>query len=117
MAGDLGGSLLMRRRRFVDRIAVTLATGWIFAVLAFAVTAQVPSVTFLGGPGWHMTPAGFDPWTGEPYGPVVSGAGGPAISEPVPAELAGRRAVPMPLGFLIGSALGLIAALAWERRP
>ena len=67
--------------------------------------------------------SGFDPWTGLPHGatltcsPEQSNAGpgtvvtrpGGTLSEPTPPELADRWAIPIPLGFVVGAGLVLIA--------
>lgn len=52
---------------------------------------------------------GFDPLTGLPHGYTfecagVAGVGGSSISHPPPAALAARRAIPVPVGFVLGAA-------------
>src|ERR1700726_1288657 len=66
---------------------------------------------------------GFDPWTGQPHGQQVNCAPvgiNPATvieQRAVPAEMVGRWAIPLPVGFLIGAALaGCLLLLADRRR-
>jgi hypothetical protein len=64
--------------------------------------------------------AHFDPLTGEPRGwsyttPNRVGPGDITTFGPVPADMVGRWAVPLPLGFAVGG-LGAYAAVAVARR-
>jgi hypothetical protein len=75
--------------------------------------------------------ADFDPWTGEPHGitwvcdpsrnPDVEGVvvGTPrVIVDDPPIEMAGRTAVPLPIGFLVGATVSIVAFFArgaWRR--
>jgi hypothetical protein len=111
------------RSRFHD-LALAAAIGLAFAFLAFAITGAHERSVWLGGPvgprgsapcSWIG--ADFDPLTGIPHGEVVACTNA-ATHKPIPPDLAGRWAIPLPLGFLVGSgaALMLGAAIGALRR-
>lgn len=70
--------------------------------------------------------AGFDPWTGLPHGvtwhcpPITESSNGVAADvrpqttfvDPIPPEIASRRAVPLPLGFVLGAGIVLLVPRA-----
>jgi hypothetical protein len=68
--------------------------------------------------------AGFDPWTGLPHGATFNcpqlhpdGTQTSFIqSVAMPADLASRRAIPVPLGFAVGAGLVLLGVRVSERR-
>jgi hypothetical protein len=122
--------------------AVILVVGSIVALGAYDATATRPDAAVVpspcGGcppffseafPGLTVHPpifirsweeAHFDLLTGEPRGwsytrPNRITPGETTTVGPVPADMVGRRAVPLPLGFAVG-ALGAYAALAVARR-
>lgn len=100
--------------------------GAIASVTSFGVTSTHGVIATLGGPTVDVEDAGFDLWTGEPHGrsyridpqfdpAAMSGR----IQEPVPEDIVGRRAIPLPISFVIGSlGTGVIATSAsrWNRR-
>jgi hypothetical protein len=61
---------------------------------------------------------GFDPLTGEPHGRSFRCIGsGPLISSSPEPDLSSRRAIPVPLGFLLGAAAaGLVLLFVMGRR-
>ena len=65
---------------------------------------------------------GFDPWTGQPHGQRVLcepvGINPETVIEQraVPAEMVGRWAIPLPVGFLIGATLAGGVLLLIDRR-
>jgi hypothetical protein len=114
------------RRTSARRLVTAAAVGAAVGLGAFELTAQAPPAvlpTFCQA----TAQAGFDPWTGLPHGltyhcPPLSGqsAGttddtGPQTTfvEPIPPEILGRHAIPVPLGFILG---GAIVLLWWVRR-
>ena len=93
--------------------AIVLA-GFLFGVVTFAATSWYPQQMYLGPlcRSADVRPAGFDPWTGEPVGDVYRcdpiWTGDPPshlVTLPVPDDLLGRWAIPIPVGFLLGSIL------------
>jgi hypothetical protein len=111
--------------------------GALLAIVLFAATsaraADAPAdfdfQNDLGRPGGgHLSPyamnlelSGFDPWTGQPHGWTYQedphGLGGRIDrAGPVPADIVGRRAIPLPLGFAVGALLGVGLASAARRR-
>jgi len=65
--------------------------------------------------------AHFDPLSGAPQGwsytsPNRLGAGDTTTVGPVPADMVGRWAVPLPLGFLVGGLAAYALVAAWRRR-
>ena len=109
--------------------------GVVVAIVLFAVTAgRAPDApadfdfqNAIGRPGGlHLSPyaeevvlSGFDLWTGEPHGWMVRqnphGLGEMVDRGPVPADIVGRRAIPLPIGFALGALLG-VAFVRFERR-
>jgi Kef-type K+ transport system membrane component KefB len=87
--------------------ALILAAGVIVAAVAFGVTsgyADADPNTSACGPLPVTEPAGFDPLTGQPHGRTyVAICGGPrvVIHADLPADLVGRRAIPLPVTFLV----------------
>ena len=100
------------------------------SVAAFMLTSTTPAYLYLGPLcAQDVAPPAFDPWTGRPHGRIYDVAdcladptGAPAnlerIVNPVPDELQGRRAVPLPAGFAVGSVItiGTMAAMSRRRR-
>jgi hypothetical protein len=114
----------IRRQR---QMVVIAGVGVVVALATFAVTsaraADAPAdfdfQNATGRPGGiHLSPyavdveaSGFDLWTGEPHGwwyrENPHGLGESTERGPVPADIAGRRAIPLPLGFALGALVGL----------
>jgi hypothetical protein len=120
---------------------VILVVGFVVALGAYSMTATRPSAATVppcngcppffseAFPGSDIYPpiyikswqeAHFDPFTGEPRGwsytrPNRVAPGDTITVGPVPADMVGRWAVPLPLGFALGG-LGAYAALAMARR-
>jgi hypothetical protein len=95
--------------------------GLIVGCAAFLLTAQTPPLLTIDcNPEAN---AGFDPLTGSPHGATIDCGGlkGPGGQTPVqdlamPADLASRRAVPVPLGFVVGAGLVLLVPVGRGRR-
>ena len=116
-------------RRLLPRLFLVLAGGVALSVAAFWLTSTTPSHAYLGGPCTdHVALPGFDPWTGQPHGLIYDRADDcltlPAAWEnptrvvaPVPDDLLGRQAIPIPVGFAVGIALSIgVAAMVGLRR-
>ena len=117
----------MRRSGFSFRqLVLTVIVGIVIGSGAFLLSSQQPPFFYLGfcHPGIAQ---GFDPWTGLPHGATLecvlsaaTAATQPStVSRPVPDELATRRAVPVPVGFVLGAsiALALVSVGNRRRRP
>lgn len=111
-----------RRRSWIDRVlslSLSALVGSLVAAGAYVTTQSHSTATFFPA-DWGgeqpmctttLTSPGFDPWTGFPHGwkytcdPVQGGIRAAQTSRgegPIPAVLANRWAVPLPLGFLVG---------------
>jgi hypothetical protein len=104
-------------------VAAVLLVGIVAGWGAFAVTAQHQQYGHLGPlcRSAQIRGEGFDPWTGEPVGEIYvcdpTHPGDPPshhVTVPPPAELVGRRAIPVQIGFAVGSVT--TAVLLWVRR-
>lgn len=96
-------------------------------LVSFSLTALTPTYAYLGPLCRQETlrEVGFDPWTGQPYGDIYRCVAFPVIgvgqdeerivTDPVPEDLKGRRAIPLPLGTLLAS-MGLVGAFAYADR-
>jgi hypothetical protein len=65
--------------------------------------------------------SGFDPWTGQPFGWSFTehphGIGTPTTTYgPIPGDIVGRWAIPLPVGFAGGAFAGVLL-IAMARRP
>ena len=112
------------RRWFSTRELLAAAlVGLVVGCGAFLLTAQASQAIHI--PECIPTAdAGFDPLTGLPHGATfecaqLTGSGGqtsvvPALS--MPPELAGRRAIPVPLGFAVGGTAALVGLTIARRR-
>ena len=106
-------------------MARVVVAGVIVAMAAFGVTsvhADVPTEPTGCGLQQVTEPAGFDLLTGEPHGRtyVLNCPFGPVTEhEDLPADMVGRRAILLPVGFLVTcvAALLAIAVSRWTRRP
>ena len=111
-------------RRSVQAIALVLLGGVILSLALFWVTSLTPTYRYIGPLCAIRTVQypGFDAWTGEPHGrtydctEIFDGSGVTRITAEVPAELAGRRAVPLPLGFAIGAITTMLALVVASTR-
>ena len=103
----------MRDRLSARRVLLACAVGLVVGIGAFVLTS--------GGLGGRVlglchpaTQAGFNPWTGIPYGATWSGEQiplgncGPARQDPPPPDIATRWAIPVPLGFAVGVGIVLL---------
>lgn len=106
-------------------VAITLL-GVAFGAAAFAITSFHPQYRYLGPlcTAEDQWP-GFDMWTGLPHGrsyiarcdPPLAGAPTPyRYVGPVPDEMAGRRAIPLPVGIPTGWLLATLGVIWSERR-
>ena len=115
----------------VRSIALVVAGGVIVAFVAFALTSAAPFGRYLGPICVDdVARPGFDIWTGEPHGRIVDQYQCPPdppearvnvvrFAYPVPDQMVGRRAMPLPVGFIAGCVLtiGLLAIFRVRRRP
>jgi hypothetical protein len=113
-------------RRWFSAWQLVLAglVGLAVGIGAFLVTGSYPRQLYMGFCD-PVVQAGFNPLSGLPHGVTLYCAplsiGGPAPSPsttyvPMPADLAGRWAIPVPLGFVAGAALVLVALKARKSR-
>ena len=101
----------------MQRGLAALAIGAVVAWGAFWLTSR-PVAPYLRNfsvapcEGIDMQEPGFDPWTGRPHGWAYSctDRDGRVINMtgPFPAELVGRQAIPLPVGFGVGSVAALL---------
>jgi hypothetical protein len=111
----------------VPRLVLVVVSGFLIGLLlalgAFLATSgRTPDPRVFTGCPVDITRApGFDPWTGLPYGQdeVAHCPGGPTeLHQPIPADLAGRRAISLPqalpITWLVGT--GAAWAVAYRRR-
>ncbi|MGH2513034.1 MAG: hypothetical protein ACRDGQ_10130 [Candidatus Limnocylindrales bacterium] len=107
-------------------LLLACAVGLVVGFGAFLLTSQDAGPPVIS---WCLPAAqpGFDPLTGMPHGasfncPQLTGLGGQiSVPQDVPmvANLAARRAIPVPVGVLAGAALSLLGGAlvsAWRRR-
>lgn len=117
-------------QRLVPRLMLVLAGGAVLSAAAFWLTSTTPTYEWIGGPCTdHVAFPGFDPWTGQPHGFVYDDYGGACLSDPnfawqnparvvdpVPDEMVGRQAIPLPVGFAVGSLVTIGAMVAMRRQ-
>lgn len=112
-------------RRLVAWLAAGLVGGLIVGWAAFALTATHQPYGYLGPlcRSESLQDAGFSPWTGEPVPNIyvceqVSPEFPPThvVTLPLPDDLVGRRAIPVPVGFAVGFAATPIILWLWDRR-
>lgn len=95
------------------------ASGIVLGTLLFLLSAHYPNRMYLGPIcRRNTTEAGFDAWTGLPHTstyvcePAFDGDP-PAhlVADPMPDDLVNRRAIPLPVGFVVGVGVaGLVMA-------
>ena len=102
----------------VRRGMLVVLAGVVVALVLFGVSGWTLTRAYLGGPEVDVVAEGFDFWTGAPHGrsyrvdpAFVPNAAPERITLPIPEDMAGRRAIPGPVGFAVG-ALGSMLALA-----
>jgi hypothetical protein len=100
----------------VRSIAVVVLSGVVTATVLFVLTSHSPVYGYLGPLCATRTVVhpGFDPWTGEPHGRTYEcksfdGSAITLVTDKAPDELIDRRAVPLPVGFVVG----VFFALVW----
>jgi len=99
-------------------LAVVLLGGVAISLATFCITSLSRSYVYIGPLGHQeVRSPGFDLWTGEPYGRIfdrldIDTSKVERVTADVPAELTGRRAVPLPLGFVLGAILTMLALMA-----
>jgi hypothetical protein len=111
----------------VKQLVAVLAIGLVIGYGAFAVTGQESDRLLLPPECRLVVAAGFDPITGLPHGATVecaqlTGLGGQlpvAQVNPMAPDLASRRAIPVPLGLVVGVGLafGVLAVRKVRRQP
>jgi hypothetical protein len=111
-------------------LILAFVIGAIVGIGAFQLTSMWSSGIYIGFCSPTLK-AGFDPWTGSPHGntldcaPISSNSGsgtvltqpGSTLQQPTPPEIASRRAIPVPLGFMVGAGLVLFLPRARELPP
>jgi hypothetical protein len=104
-------------------VAASLVVGVVTGLGAFALTAHHQQYGHLGPlcRSYQIRSEGFDPWTGDPVGEIYvcdptypNDPPSHHVTVPPPPELVGRRAIPVPSGFAVGSVA--TAVLLWVRR-
>lgn len=95
--------------RAQSSVAIMVIVGALFAVALFAATSEANQLAGHSGliclNQTYVQEPGFDPLTGEPHGRTERCTDtGFGWTEPPDAELAARQAIPVPVGFLIGTA-------------
>ena len=113
--------------RTLLRAAATAGmSGAVVAVIAFSLTSIHRNLTYLGGPCTEYKAFPYiDPWTGHwvsglyvdtsaDVPPFDCSAPGGSVALDPPPDLAGIRAIPMPIGFALG-ATGALAAMTLLR--
>jgi hypothetical protein len=114
---------MARTRSIRWQVTAMVLGGFLVGIVAFAATSAYPQQMYLGPlcRSEDLRPAGFDPWTGEPVGDVYrcdpTWSGDPPahlVTLPVPEDLVGRRAISIPVGFMIGCVL--LSAVLVARR-
>ena len=117
-------------------IVIAASTGLVVAFVLFAATSVRPNAPAdfddnSGNGGFRLSPyaqnvrgSGFDAWTGQPRGwrytenahftyPALN-----VVYGPIPSDIAGRWAVPLPIGFGLGAVVGYLLVVAARRgRP
>ena len=113
--------------------SILLAGGLLVAGTAYSATstrASDPAPEFgeVGDPPGRLVPifvpiwerSHFDPLTGEPKGWTYTAnkktGGTYTVVGPVPADMVGRRAIPVPVGFALGAVPGLLLLLLARKR-
>jgi hypothetical protein len=96
--------------------------GLIVGIGGFGITSLEPDQHTLGL-CYPSVYAGFDPWTGQPHGATITCPVTPLVANPgstyqiaTPPDLAGRLALPIPLGFALGAGLVPLVSYASEAR-
>ena len=105
--------------RWLQPITLVVVGGLLISIAAFSVTSYENVPKLIGPLGEFRAYPGFDPWTGLPHGWVID-VGDPTTGEiktiePMPPDMVGRRAAPLPVGFAVG-ALVTIGVLAVRSR-
>ncbi len=111
----------------IGRLALVVLAGSLVAVVAFNATSATLQRFGHSNPpcrGLVVVEAAYDPWTGLPHGteftcPVsASWPTGWHLQSTPPEEVAGTRAIPMPVGFALGclTAAGAIFLIDRRRR-
>ena len=108
--------------RTLAQSVLVLGFGAFVAVSAFLLTSQSPGEYLrTTSPGactygeMREIPPGFDPWTGKPHGwPFLCDEGQPYAGVAAD-ETSTRRAVSLPIGFVLGGA-AMIALLYFQPR-
>ena len=112
-------------RTALANLVAACGIGIVVALAAYGATSTAPTFRYLGPLcATDEVYPGFDPWTGVPYGRSYTydcpgnepwEPANPIRIEDMPTELAGRRAIPLPLGFLVGTGIGLAILLLGHR--
>jgi len=107
---------------FLRAFGFVIAGGLIVGLVSFLLSSVHTPYSYLGGPGIRViSGAGFDAWTGLPHGATIEyeeTSISPAVAphtEDVPAELRTRRAIPVPVGIVVGSSGALAILLGYQR--
>jgi hypothetical protein len=122
--------VLKRSLDIATGLAIVLFVAFVFGWLAFDFTSSMPPEQAHSNPvcvGIVQHDAGFDPWTGVPHGRFYTCPPAPGATPTVyfqvalPEDVAGHRAIPVPVGFAIGllfaGGIWFLLAVARDRRP
>jgi hypothetical protein len=104
-------------------LGIMAIVGLAVGIALFSLTSQVRILYTYSTPvcqqgeGLQVDQPGFDPLTGEPHGRSFRCIGGPPMSFSPEPDLSSRRAIPVPIGFLLGAAAaGLVLLFDIGRR-
>jgi hypothetical protein len=119
----LGVDVRQRRWPSVRRLVLAFLVGLIVGVGGFLVTGITGPDQYMGF-CYPIVRSGFDPLDGLPYGVTLYCPGNALVPAPSPstiyvpmsADFAARRALPVPLGFVIGAGLVLVVPVGRGRR-
>lgn len=101
-------------------VGAILVAALLVGSLLFLVTSGQELYTFSGPVCQDRTlqEPGFDLWTGLPHGVIVTcpQVDGAPHEGPLPPDLIGRHAIPVPVGGALGAGLAVLGLAAAQRR-
>lgn len=112
-----------RRPISVRQLILACFVGLVIGVGGFWLTSMEPDQHTLGL-CYPTVSAAFDPWTGLPHGatitcpvtPLAGSNSGLTYQVATPPDLAGRQALPVPLGFVVGAGLVILGSTVSDAR-
>jgi hypothetical protein len=119
--------------RTLAQLAAVALAGTAIGLATFSFTSTHRAYIYLGPlcATHNIQTPGFNPWTGDPQGRIYVcdrnflGGGSSAVASPipvevvaspVPVELVGRKAIPVPVGFAVGSSVSAPIVFWLDRR-